>query len=311
MSAGAQQVAFAKGTAGEFDAIAAEPTYYRPGRDLTIETLQINNQAQRSREEDQPEPVESVAGNFQGRLGVSYSMSLDTHEHVRDIVFNDSGTGFTTGLPAMSRWFLGTDYLNTTFGQDTVELELRACIPLAYSIQYQQGTNTIRESLQLGFADFRKNAVLTPGSVTGPTAGSETPFHGVALTVDGSPVNRDQSIVLDFPEPLSRYHQESARTPAAAVEAGPEPTLSSTVIYHTDDYLGLSLSGDDTTATQPQDVLGDVAGSLEFSVGASTVATYTLPKLTLNQWQGQSLVDSEADFQGQANWNVDGGTSIA
>lgn len=301
------QVTFQKGSA--FDSVSA--THYRPGRDIQIDELRLTNNQQRMREEDQPEPVESVEGNFEGRLSLSWTMSSDTHDDVRDIIFNDGGTGFTDGEPAYSRWFVGTDYLDTSFGSNTVELELRSCIPLSYTITYEQETNTVREQATFGFADLRKNTAFTASSITGPTAGSDAEFHGVSLTVNSSTVNRNQATTVEFPEPLARYHREEDRNPVAAVEAGPEPTLSSTVIYHTDDYLGLALSGDTAGSTQPQEQLGNTSGNIAFSAGGATINTYTFAGLSLEEWQGQDLANRDADFSGQALWHANDGISIS
>lgn len=301
------QITFQKGTG--FDSVAGG--HFRPGRDITIDEFRITNNQQRMREEDEVEPVESVEGNFEGRLSLSWTMSSDTHDDVRDIIFNSGGTGFEDGEPAFSRWFIGTSYLDTSFASNVVEAELRSCIPLSYNIVYEQETNTVREQATFGFADLRKNTAFTASTITGPTAGSDAEFHGVSLTINGSTVNRNQGTTVDFPEALSRYHREEDRNPVAAVEAGPEPTLSSTVIYHTDDYLGLALSGDTAGATQPQEQLGNTSGNIAFTAGGSSVATYTFADLSLEEWQGQDLPNKDADFTGQALWHANGGVSIS
>lgn len=304
---------FTKGTG--FGTIAGTPTYYRPGYDTTIEEASIENNADRRRQEDTPEPVGSTEGAFRAFLGLSYAMSSDTHGDVRDIIFNDGGIGFTTGQPAFSRWLVGAEYFDFPgLTSNIVELELQKGIPLSYSINYDQQTNTIRENPRFGFGDLVLNTSFTDTSPTGPAVGNTAPFHGVELTIDGSVVNLDRSIVLDFPEPLSRFQDESSRTPANAVEAGPNPTLTSTVELNTDDYLGLALSGSDTTATTVQDTLGDVAGSLEFKdqEGGTRIVQYDFSKLTLTNWQGQNMVgDRESPTLGVATWNIDGGIGVS
>lgn len=306
------RVFFAKGTG--FDSIAGSPTYYRPGYDIEVNELQLNNNLTRRRQEDTVEPIESTEGGFRATLGLSYTMSNDVHDDVRDIVFNNGGTGLTTGQPAFSRWFVGSDYFDTGLSENTVELELRSAIPLSYSLAYEIDTNTIRENLRLGFASVRKNTSFTTGTITGPSVDSSAPFHGTTLTIDGNTVNRDQSASLEFPEPMSRFRRESAREPVNAVANGVNPTLSSSVIYHQDDHLGLFLSGDTTSTTQPQDELGDVSGSLAFATGGgTTIATYSFSRLTMETWQGENIASAEqqTDFEGSASWNVDGGVSIS
>lgn len=307
MSAGAAEVAFQKGTS--FDSYAA--TYYRPGKDLTIDQFQITNNRQGLRDITEVVPGESVEGAFEGVLGVTYTMDGTRHGDVRDIVFSSGGTNFTSGLAPTSKWYVGTDYIDTSFSSQTVELELSSCIPRSYSLTYEVDTNTVRENLVLGFADVDLNASKTPSSVSGPTSGREVPFHGVSVTVDGSTVNRDQALTLEFPEPMYRYHREdSTRNPVSAVQNGVDPRMTSRVVYHTDDYLGLTLSGDDTTATAVTDVLGEVSGDVAFSDSSGVVARYNFSNLGLETWQGQNFVATENDFEGVSTWQAHNMTDI-
>lgn len=305
------RVYFVKGTG--FDTINGAPTYYRPGYDVTVNELSLNNNLDRRRQEDSIEPIESTEGRFRAVLDVSYTMSNTVHDDVRDIIFNSGGTSLTTGQAAFSRWFVGRDYFDTGLSENTVELELRSGIPLSYSIVYEAETNTVRENLRLGFGSIRKNTSFTSSTFTGPATDSSAPFHGTTLTVNSNTVNRNQSFTLTFPEPMSRFHYENAREPVNGIANGVNPTLQSTVIYHQDDHLGLALSGDTTSSTQPQDELGDVSGSAAFATGdGTTIATYSFSKLTLDDWQGLNAAElQDADFEGQASWTVDGGVSIS
>lgn len=305
------RVYFVKGDG--FGSIPGTPTYYRPGYDLTVNEATINNNPDRRRQEDSIEPIESTEGRFRAILDLTYSMSNDVHDDVRDVVFNSGGTSLTTGQPAFSRWFVGRKYFDSSLSSNTVEVELQKGIPLAYSITYEAETNTIRENLRLGFGSLVKNTAFESSTFTGPSVDSTAPFHGTTLTVNSATVNRNQSFTLSFPEPMSRFRWENAREPVNAVANGVNPTLSSSVIYHQDDHLGLALSGDTTTTTSPQSELGDVSGSVAFATGGgTTIATYSFSKLLLSQWQGVNFATQEdADFQGQATWNVDGGVSIS
>lgn len=307
--AGAASVAFVKNT--DFDTLPGSPTYYSPGHDIEVTQLNFENTLQRLRTPDTAEAVDSIRGNFQGALEISYTMSNDVHDDVRDIVFNSGGTSIASGAAPVSTWYIGTDYLDTSFATQTVEIECRHTIPLQYQLQYEQGTNTVRETLTMAFGDLRKNTTTTPGSITGPSVGSDAAFHGVTLTIDATTVNREQSIALSFEGPLYRYYRDSSPFPAAATTAVPAASLESTVIYHTDDYLGLGLGGT-TGSTQPQTSLSNVSGSLAFDTsGGTTIATYSFSKLKMNRWEGQSLVNPDADFTGVARWHVNDGVSIS
>lgn len=307
MSAGAAEIAFQKGTS--FDSYGA--TFYRPGKDLSVDQFQITNNRQGIRALDEVVPGESVEGAFEGVIGLTYTMDGTRHGDVRDIVFSSGGTNFTSGLAPTSKWYVGTDYLDTSFNSQTVELELASCIPRSYSLTYEVDTNTVRENLVLAFADVTLNASKTPSSVSGTTTGREVAFHGVEVTVDTRTVNRNQALTLEFPEPMYRYHREdSTRNPVSAVQNGVDPRMTSRVIYHTEDFLGLALSGDDNTATSVTDVLGEVSGDVAFSDSNGVVARYNFSNLGLDQWQGQNFVATENDFEGVSTWMAHNMTSI-
>lgn len=304
--AGAQTIAFRKGSS--FNTYAA--TDYLPGKELTVDQFQITNNRQGLRELGEVVPGESVEGAFEGVLGVTYTMDGTRHGDVRDIVFSSGGTNFTSGLAPTSRWFVGTDYLDTSFSSQTVELQLDSCIPRSYSLTYEQDTNTVRENLVLAFADVSLNSSITPSSINGPTAGREAPFHGVSVTIDGSTVNRNQGLTLEFPETMYRYHREEDRNPVSAVQNGVDPRMTSRVVYHTDDYLGIALSGDDTTATSAEEVLEEVSGDVAFSDSSGVVARYNFSNLGLETWQGQNFVATENDFEGVSTWQAHNMTDI-
>lgn len=303
--AGAASLAFVK--ADGFLSIPGSPTYYAPGRNPTITELSLQRTLQRIRTADNAEAVDSLAGPLEGAFGVSYAMSDDTHGDVRDIVFNDGGTGVTSGRAALSRWYVGSDYL-TSGSSATAERVLKGCIPLEYELSYDEGQNTVRESLTMGYADEEKNTSITPGSITGPTDGNDVPFFGTTLTVDSATVSKLQSAQLRFAN-LSRFQRGTDPVAVDAVAATPQTTLDATAIYTDDDRLErvYGSSGSSTT----QDTLTNVSGSLAFDVGGSTVATYSLPKLKPNQYDWADVINGDADLTDPITYHVNGGVSIA
>lgn len=299
--AGSATLAFVKEPS--FMAAPDNPTYYSPGRNPTVEEAQLSRQLQRMREAGLVEAAESLAGNLEGALTVSHAMSADTHEHVRDIVFNDAGTGFVDGLVNSSRWYLGIDYIG-----GTTERVCKGCTPLDYSISYDQGTNAIRESLTMGYADEEQDTATTPSSVVGPTDGSDVPFHGATLDVDGASVTKLQSATLSISN-ISRFHRGASPIAQDAVIAVPQTTLDATAIYEGSEYLELAYGGTGATTTQAS--MDSVAGSLTFESEGSTVATYTLPKLKPDTYSWQDLVNAENDITDPVNYHVNGGISVA
>lgn len=305
--AGSSSVAFVKETS--FDTLPGTPTYYLPGRNISARELSLDNVLQRMREPASEEAVDSLAGNLDGALGVDYAMSADTHTHVRDIVFNDGGGGFISGHATTSSWYTGVEYLDSISTTATAERHLKGCIPLEYSISYEQGTNTINESLTMGYTDEEFNTSLTPGTITGPTDGNDVPFHGTDLTVDSTGVgSRLQSATLSF-QNMYRFIRGTSRSATDATLANPETSLEMASVFNTSDRLQQAYGG--SSATSPQDQLANVTGSLAFNVAGSTVATYSLPKLKPANYDWDSLVSPDDDLTDPINYHVNGGVSIA
>lgn len=298
--AGSATVAFVKESS--FKTLPGTPTYYRPGRNLTVEEAELSNALTRLREDGNEEAVDSLAGTLEGAFSASWVMSNDTHDDVRDIVFNDSGTGFTSGAATSSAWYLGVDHLN-----GTTERALSGVIPLEYSISYEQGA-PIRESATFGYADESTNTSITPSSITGPSDGNDVPFHGAQLDVDANTQTKLQSCTLTF-STISRFHRGPDRIAKDAVLAAPTTTLDATTIFGGNNKLELAYGGSGNTTTQ--DALSNVSGSLSFSVGGVTVATYTLSKLKPDTYTWQDLVNADADITEPVSYHVNGGISIA
>lgn len=304
--AGSATLAFAKessflGSLIDSDADGT-PEYYAPGRNPTVENAELSNQLTRMREAGLVEAADSLAGNLEGALSVSWTMSKDTHTHVRDIVFNDAGGGFVSGNANTSRWFLGIDYIG-----GTTERVLKGCIPLTFSLSYNQG-QPVQVSLTMGYADEVTNTSTTPSSVIGPTDGNDVPHHGTDLTVDAASVSKLQSATLTISN-IARFHRGTSRKAVDAVIAAPETSLEATAIYEGSSYLELAYGA--SASTTPQDQLTNVAGSLAFDTGGTGIATYDLPKLKPDSYNWSDLVSADADITEPVSYHVNGGVTVA
>jgi|GEM_PF-2491566 len=289
-----------------FRTLPGTPSYFLPGRNITFDEISLGNALQRMRSPTNEEAVDSIATNLEGALSASWVVSQDTHTNVRDLVFNDGGTGFTSGLANTSRWYLGLNY-STGGAVATVERELEGVIPLDYSIQYTQG-GVIRASMTMGYAAEGNATSITPGTISGPTDGGDVPFHGANFSIDTSAQTKLQSATLSFSN-LYRYHDGASRYPVDAVLAAPEVSLEATSTFSETDQLELAYGSSGATSTE--DSLTNVAGEVSFDVDGSTVATYTLPKMKCDTHNWNSLVDAESDAAEQTSWHANGGISVA
>lgn len=306
--AGSSSVAFVPEQS--FMTLPGSPTYYLPGRNVQIEEVSLQRELARLRTPTNAEAVDSLAGNLEGALSATWAMSADTHSAVRDIVFNDGGSGFTSGLATSSRWYLGAEYINGT-STSIAERELMGCIPLSYDITYDVGTNTVRESVTMGYADETTNTSFTPGSITGPTDGSEVPFHGIDIDLDGADIEEGmQSLTLSFEGPISRFQRGPDPVAENAVLATPETTLEMTPRF-----IGPSKSLEraygSSGASTTEDRLNNVTATVAFDAAGSTVATYNLPKVKPDSYNWQDLVSGDTDLTEPTTFHVNGGVSIS
>lgn len=305
---GGSRVGFAKEQS--FMTLPDSPEYYLPGRNLQIGEANLQRQLSRLRTPNNAEAVDSLAGNLEGALSATWAMSADTHSAVRDIVFNDGGSGFTSGLAASSRWYLGAEFVDGT-STDIAERELKGCIPLNYSITYDVGTNTIRESVTMGYADEAYNTSYTPGAIIGPADGSEVPFHGIDVTLDGvSATTALQSLTLSIDGPISRFQRGPDPVAENAILGVPQKTLEMTPRF-TGPSTSLERAYGTASATSTQDTLDNVSASVTFDAAGSTVATFDLPKLKPDDYDWSDLVAADTDLTEPTTFHVNGDIAIS
>lgn len=298
--AGAATVAFVKESS--FNTLPATPTYYQPGRNIQIQDIELSNALQNMRDPGSVEPSEAIAGRAEGAFQADWVMSLDTHDDVRDIIFNNAGGSFTNGVAATSHWYTGVDYLN-----GTAERVLGGVTPTGYEIRYDVNTNTIRESLTAVYADEDLNTTITPSSIVGPADGNDVPFHGLTLDINATTVKKLQSATLRW-DNIARLQYDAARNAVDAVIAAPTPALTTEAIFDDDNHLQLAYGS--TTATTTQASITAKSGTLTFDVGGTTVATYSLPECKPDTYNWSDLVNGENDLIEPITWNVTGGVTI-
>lgn len=307
--AGSQHLSFVVGNG--FGSIPADPTHYSPGRNPTVETLSLDNQLERLRTPQNIEAVEAIAGNFEGAFAVSYAMNGKTHQNVKNTIFSGSpGNAFGPGKAPSSRWYVGTDYLDDSNTQQTVERVLKKCVPLEYQIDYQQDTNTVRETATYAYGDETKNTSITSSSVTGATQNSTVPFHGASVDFTGAfgTVNdRLQSFTLSFSE-LSRYHFGADRSPTSAVVGPVEGTFDLATIYERDDFVESAYGS--TGSTSPQDDVDQLSVNVELSNANGRVRLFSF-SASPRSYDWSDLLAADTDLTDPVTFDVLGDVSIS
>lgn len=168
------------------------PDLFQAGRDDTIEDLEIDNQPVDLPKGDSVWDVNSREGNFAGTITISAAISADVHGDIEQLVFNDGGTGITSGLANSARVFVDADHLTGTANR-----ELLGCVPQSYSIDWTQG-EPVTYSLTLAFADENPDPSVGLTTATTASGGSTVMWSGGSLDIDGTTVEDMQSMSLSI-----------------------------------------------------------------------------------------------------------------
>lgn len=282
-----------------FDTLPGTPQYYEFGRNVTVSELELANALQRTRAVGEVESVESIAQQLEGAFAVEAVVSNDVHDEVHNLIFNDAGTGFTPGAAPSGRVYAGLDYLS-----GTAERELQACIPLEYSVTYEEGS-LVRYSLSMAYADEALNTSITPSSVTTVSEGSSVPYHGASLTIDSTAQGEYlQSATLSITG-VSRFRRGAQRAPVDAVVGPCETSFDTSAIITGTDELELAYGAASSTA--PQDTVGGVSAALDIATaGGTPVATYAMENATPNSHAWADLVTADTDTTESISWQVNG-----
>lgn len=283
--------------------------YFEPGRNVQVEDATLDRSLQRLRDAGAIESAESIAGNVEGGFTVSWAMSEDTHDDVLDIIFNNGASGFTTGHTAFSRWFIASEYLDTTTSTSTAERELIGCIPLTYDVRYSQAENTIRETLAMAYAKEERNTSFTPPSAdtTSITDGSEVAFHGTALTINSNAYDAKLQDATFTIENISRFMRGADKVADDAVLAAPTLSLETTAIFDRTNQLERVYGS--SSATTLDDRMTGVSGDIDFDVGGTRTVQYSFDEMKPANYNWQDLVNSDADLTEQIQWNIDNGST--
>lgn len=276
--------------------------YYKFGRNPQIDELDLDRQLQRLVDAGVVESVDSIEGKVEGAVGVTAVVSADVFPEVLDWVFNDGGSGFTDGLAQTGRVFAGVDYIG-----GTVERELKGCTPTDFAIDYNTDENTVTFTITTLYADETKDTTIDPSNIVGPTDNSDVPFHGFQLDISGTTVSKLQSCSLSIAN-ISRFQWGASQIAEDAVIARPETTLDVTAIFDGESRIDLAY-GDSTGATSTQTSMDNVSATVTLSAEGTTVATFSLPKVTPTTYSWENLIGEE-DLTDPTTLHVDGGVGV-
>lgn len=271
------------------------PTYYEPGRNPTVQNIELSRALARIRDPTTVESIRSVAQNLEGAFVASWILDDSRVGDVHDIVFNDSGTSFTPGTAATSSWYLGIDYLT-----GTAERNLQGVTPVSFDVEYTQG-GAVRQTLTAIYADETYDTSVTPSSVQ--SAADTAQFHGMQLDIDGTTQSKEQSVTLSITD-IARFQRDSSEIAAEAVMGPVTTTLDTGTIITETDQLELAYGSGGATSTETS--MSEFSGSLSFDVDNTTVATYSLSAMKPDTYTWNELFAQDSDTTEGITFHVNG-----
>jgi len=246
--------------------VGSSPTYYLPGTNFTVDTMEIENFLVRVRDPGQRESIRSSSGRFEGALSVSFTFG---NNDFHDLLFNDTdGAGndtFGSGLVPSAEWYLGTDFLSSG-SVNTAERVAKGWVCVQATINYSENDD-ITVTLDGVYGDESYDQTLTPGSISKPS--TEVPFHSAEFAVGGTVQTKLQSATVTMSD-LARFERGASRQPIDAVAGPANTTLDLQAIFSETDQLELAYGSSGSGSVQ--DSMSGVDGSLTLSPGGAAVA---------------------------------------
>jgi len=274
-----------------------DPTYYLPGTNPTVQTAELTRNLLEILAPGDVEAQDYLATQLEGQFGVQFTLKNDEFHR---LVFNDTFTGFTSGLVNSAEWYLGADMVS-----GVTERQIKGWAPATCQVEYNGTTETVTVTLTGAYGDEDTNTSITPGTIT--NSGSEVPGHGANLTIAGTSIGEYlQSATMSF-EQISRLIRGATQKPVEAVAGNVQESVDLSVIYDGPDLYERALGA--TGATSVQETVDSFTAGLTFSAAGTERASYDFATVKPETYDWQDLINNEAELTEQVTLNATGVTA--
>ena len=290
--AGSATVAYALENA--YGELPADPTWIQPGIDITVSELSVDQALERSRQPDDPTPAGSREGNWEGALGLQWTL---TDANFHDLVFADGGTDLpnSTMRAPSATWYLAVELPD---GSTEPRTPTGAIVQSA-SINYQQGEDVTVE-LTITYGDEPDDVTApTNGDIEQPSDADAYSWHGASFSVDTLQQPLMQSTTLSL-SGLARFRRGQDRHPYDAVVSAIEPSFSTDSVFTERDQLAAAV--DDTAGTSAP--VGKVPAEFALENGQGDTITYTLSECQPTSYSWADLVAGDASLTEPIEYHV-------
>lgn len=272
-----------------------DPTWYLPGKNITVSELAVNQALQRTRDPDDPTPDGSREGPWEGAATVSWDIT-DANWH--DLVFADGGTALphSSMLAPTASWYFGIDLPDGS----TIPRTPVGTAVVDAAIEYNRGEHN-RVELTMLFGD-EDDSISEPdeANIERPTNDQIYTYHGSDLVVDGTAQALMQSCTLQLSN-LSRMRTGQSRKPYDAVTGAIEPSLSSNATLTENDQKTLSAA---STSNGGVEIVGAVDAVFSMENGLGDTIEYALSGVQPTTYSWADLVAADTDLSEPIDYHV-------
>lgn len=274
---------------------ATDPAWIQPGIDITVSELTVDQALERSRQPNNPLPAGSREGNFEGGIGLEWTL---TDANFHDLVFADGGTALPSNpmQAPSSTWYFATKLPDGTTESRTPT----GAIVTDAEVTYEQG-NDIRVSLTLLYGN-EPDDITTPAEsdIQQPSEADAYTWHGASFKVDtlAQPLMQNTTLSLSA---LARFRRGQSRHPYDAVVDAIEPAFSTDAVFTERDQLAQAVDDvvDDTNSE-----VDKVSGEFALENGVGDTITYTLSGLQPTTYSWSELVAAESNLSEPIDWHI-------
>jgi len=263
------------------------PTYRLPGTNVTVQDAELSRNLLQILAPTDVEAQNYLAQQLEGALGLQWTLTNDEYHR---LLFNDSFTGFTSGLANSAEWYLGVDYVG-----GTTERQIKGWAPATCNVEYSGTTEMVTVTMTGAYGDEEKNTSITPGTIADTSAGNEVPGHGASVSLASTSLDEYlQNATLQF-ENISRLIRGAKQKPVEAVAGNVQASADINVIYDGPDLYERILGSAGVSTIQ--ETVDSVTGSLTFSAAGTERASYDFSTVKPDTYNWQDLVNNDAELQ--------------
>lgn len=270
----------------------AEADWIQPGVDVSVTDLSVQQTLQRIRNPDDPRPLGSREGEWEGASTVEFTL---TDGNFHDLVFADGGTALPAGVtrPPSATWYFAVELPDGT----TEERSAVGSVVVDASVDYQQGED-VSVTLTMLHADEPED-VADPSTIEQPSVDDVFTYHGSDLVVDSTAQALMQSASLSLSN-LARMRRGQNRKPVDAVVGSIEPSLSTDAVFTEADQQTLAYG----STSGGIDIVGSVDATLSFENGQGETIEYDLSGVQPTSYSWADLVSPDTDLSEPIDYHV-------